>query len=217
MKKNPQGKRWHRLDNTGKIFPMIANENLSNVFRISVTLKEEIDPGLWDRHGRGTALVPEFKVKQEVFWYYFRRTNASPLWSRRKAGPAAIINPQEQPTLPVPNAAIMEPSPIQVFHAVTDGMGAVNFLKELTAGYLELKRGGRRTGAGPGEGVSTQTEDSYLKNYRKMQTRRYSSRRRCALLGDIFPLEGRVWSTGTRTQGSLRRLAVKWGSVSQST
>ena len=46
MKKNPQGKRWHRLDNTGKIFPMIANENLSNVFRISVTLKEEIDPGL---------------------------------------------------------------------------------------------------------------------------------------------------------------------------
>ena len=35
MKKNPQGKRWHRLDNTGKIFPMIANENLSNVFRIS--------------------------------------------------------------------------------------------------------------------------------------------------------------------------------------
>ena len=49
MKKNPQGKRWHRLDNTGKIFPMIANENLSNVFRISVTLKEEIDPGLLDR------------------------------------------------------------------------------------------------------------------------------------------------------------------------
>ena len=38
MEKDPQGKRWHRLDNTGKIFPMIANENLSNVFRISVIL-----------------------------------------------------------------------------------------------------------------------------------------------------------------------------------
>ena len=94
---------------------------------------------------------------------------------------------------------------LEVFHAVTDGMGAVNFLKELTAGYLELKRGGRRTGAGPGEGVSTQTEDSYLKNYRKMQTRRYSSRPALRLTGRYIPFEGRVWSTGTRTQGSLRR------------
>ena len=42
MKKDPQGKRWHRLDNTGKIFPMITNENLSNVFRISVILKYDI-------------------------------------------------------------------------------------------------------------------------------------------------------------------------------
>ena len=74
MKKNPQGKRWHRLDNTGKIFPMIANENLSNVFRISVTLKEEIDPGLL-----GQALeevLPWFggfkvKLKRGFFWYYF--------------------------------------------------------------------------------------------------------------------------------------------------
>ena len=46
MKKDPQGKRWHRLDNTGKIFPMITNENLSNVFRISVILKYDIVPNL---------------------------------------------------------------------------------------------------------------------------------------------------------------------------
>ncbi len=49
MKRNPQGKRWYKLDNTAKIFPMIANENLSNVFRISVILKEEIVPELLQR------------------------------------------------------------------------------------------------------------------------------------------------------------------------
>ena len=97
MKKNPQGKRWHRLDNTGKIFPMIANENLSNVFRISVTLKEEIDPGLL-----GQALeevLPWFagfkvKLKRGFFWYYFEENKRQPLWSRREAGPAAISTPR---------------------------------------------------------------------------------------------------------------------------
>ena len=49
MKKNPQGKWWRRLDNTGKIFPLIANENLSNVFRITATLKEDVRPELLQR------------------------------------------------------------------------------------------------------------------------------------------------------------------------
>ena len=44
MKLNPQGGKWRRLDNTAKIFPVIANEHLSNVFRISMTLNEEIVP-----------------------------------------------------------------------------------------------------------------------------------------------------------------------------
>ena len=49
MKKSPQGERWRRLDNTAKIFPVIANEHLSNVYRISATLKEEVVPGTLQR------------------------------------------------------------------------------------------------------------------------------------------------------------------------
>ena len=74
MKKDPQGKRWHRLDNTGKIFPMIANENLSNVFRISVILKHDIVPNLLQQALQDT--LPMFKgfkvkLKRGFFWYYF--------------------------------------------------------------------------------------------------------------------------------------------------
>ena len=32
--------RWDRLDNTAHLFPVIAGENMSNVYRISVTLTE---------------------------------------------------------------------------------------------------------------------------------------------------------------------------------
>ena len=34
---------WDKLDNTANLFPVIASESLSNVYRISVTLTEEID------------------------------------------------------------------------------------------------------------------------------------------------------------------------------
>ena len=38
--------RWERLDNTAHLFPVIAGESMTNVFRISVTLKELIEPKL---------------------------------------------------------------------------------------------------------------------------------------------------------------------------
>ena len=33
--------KWDKLDNTANLFPVIVSENVSNVYRISVTLTEE--------------------------------------------------------------------------------------------------------------------------------------------------------------------------------
>lgn len=38
--------KWDKLDNTAHLFPVIAGESMSNVYRISVTLAELVDPGL---------------------------------------------------------------------------------------------------------------------------------------------------------------------------
>ena len=38
--------RWDRLDNTAHLFPVIAGESMSNVYRISVTLTELVDRDL---------------------------------------------------------------------------------------------------------------------------------------------------------------------------
>ena len=35
---------WMRLDNAAKLYPAVRTKNWSNVFRLSVTLKEIIDP-----------------------------------------------------------------------------------------------------------------------------------------------------------------------------
>ena len=53
--------RWRRLDNTAKIFPVIANENVSQVFRISATLKEPVNPEApWEGAGGNPAGDPQF-------------------------------------------------------------------------------------------------------------------------------------------------------------
>ena len=38
----PRQVRWDKLDNTAHLFPSIAGESMTNVYRISVTLKEEV-------------------------------------------------------------------------------------------------------------------------------------------------------------------------------
>ena len=35
---------WRRLDNSAKIFPISAGKKYSTVFRLSVVLKEEVNP-----------------------------------------------------------------------------------------------------------------------------------------------------------------------------
>ena len=36
--------RWDKLDNTAHVFPVIAGSEMTNVYRISVVLKEEVQP-----------------------------------------------------------------------------------------------------------------------------------------------------------------------------
>ena len=72
--KNPQGQKWRRLDNTGKLFPLVSSESLSNVFRIAVTLKEEIEPEILQQALEDVLTQFEsfrVRLRRGLFWYYF--------------------------------------------------------------------------------------------------------------------------------------------------
>ena len=42
-------KQWYRLDNAALIFPAVMRKNWNNVFRVSVTLKEKVDPKILEQ------------------------------------------------------------------------------------------------------------------------------------------------------------------------
>ena len=142
MKKNPQGKWWRRLDNTGKIFPLIANENLSNVFRITATLKEEVRPELLQRALED--VLPHFegfqvKLKRGFFWYYFESNKRTPLIEQESGYPCRYIDPKSNQLFLFRVSYYKHRIHFEVFHAVTDGMGAVLFIRALVTRYLQLK------------------------------------------------------------------------------
>lgn len=81
---------------------------------------------------------------------------------------------------------------LEVFHAVTDGLGAVNFLKALVYRYLDLKQNSRTGHQAPqkiSSDVSMNVEDSYVRHYKKTEKRKYSSRKAYHLTGEALPLD----------------------------
>ena len=49
--------KWSRLDNTANLFPVIATERMTNVYRLSLTLEEKIDPVILAGTGQDPASV----------------------------------------------------------------------------------------------------------------------------------------------------------------
>ena len=64
VKPRIQGARWRKLDNTAKLFAAVAGEDLSNVFRLSVSLKAEVKPHLLSQALERT--LPEFENFREA-------------------------------------------------------------------------------------------------------------------------------------------------------
>ena len=58
---------------------------------------------------------------------------------------------------------------LEVFHVLTDGMGGINFLRELTYQYLRLVHPELRDAAGDNLSVDTSLsrEDSFVRNYKQ--------------------------------------------------
>jgi hypothetical protein len=66
--------RWEKLDNTAHLFPSIAGESMTNVYRISVTLTEDIKKDVLQR--ALDIVLPKFdgfnlRLRTGVFWHYF--------------------------------------------------------------------------------------------------------------------------------------------------
>ena len=134
--------RWDRLDNTAHLFPVIAGENMSNVYRISVTLTELVQPDILQQ--ALNIVLPKMdgfnlRLRMGVFWYYFEENGKSAPRVREESNfPCRYIQQNQNHSYMFRVTYYKYRINLEVFHVLTDGMGGINFLKELTYQYLRL-------------------------------------------------------------------------------
>jgi NRPS condensation-like uncharacterized protein len=182
--------RWDRLDNTAHLFPVIAGQSMSNVYRISVTLKELVNPELLQE--ALDIVLPKFdgfnlRLRQGIFWYYFEENGKpAPKVKEENTYPCRYIYQNKNRSYMFRVTYYKYRINLEVFHVLTDGMGGINFLKELTYQYLRLVHPELKGDKGDALASSTSLnrEDSFLKNYRKSSHKGYKTKRAYLLKGE---------------------------------
>ena len=126
--------KWLRLDNSAKIFPMMANKNEQNLFCLAFRLYEDVEPAVLNE--ALVATVKRFpsinvKLKKGVFWHYFEEHTGKP--RVYEASPVALrrISPHNAGGFYFRISYYRNNIYGEFFHALTDGKGAAEFMKSL--------------------------------------------------------------------------------------
>lgn len=136
--------RWMPLDNAAKIYPASRSQNWSNVFRLSATLKENVDRGVLQSALDVTVRrFPSIatRLRRGVFWYYLQQVEHAPRIREEHSYPLARMSREETRQCAFRVIVYGRRIAVEMFHSLTDGNGALVFLKSLLAEYLQQKYG----------------------------------------------------------------------------
>ncbi|BCR35851.1 hypothetical protein [Mariniplasma anaerobium] len=135
-------KYWYKLDNAGKIFPAVSKDDRSNVFRLSFYLDEIIDTDILEQ--AVNKILPRFEtfavqMKNGLFWNYFAENQR---YFKVEEEPAQICKYFKA----IRNSGYMfkvyylkNKITLETFHAISDGTGALHFLKSIVFQYFKLR------------------------------------------------------------------------------
>ncbi len=210
--------KWDKLDNTALLFPVIANESMSSVYRISVTLNEEIKPELLQEAlDRVLPLFDVFhaRLRRGIFWYYFEtNTRPAPRVKEESSYPCLFMPPYQNNNYLFRVTYYKKRINLEVFHVLTDGMGAITFFRELVYKYLRMVHPELRNELGDVlcSDTSLNKEDSYIKNYTgKKLSKKYKTERALELEGDFLVKNALSVMHGYMNLSQVKQAAKKWG------
>lgn len=133
---------WYSVDNAGKIFPAVSKDSRSSVFRLSFYLNEPIEKETLE--AAVNEVLPRFEtfavtLKSGLFWYYLAANKRHFVvkeepailckftpWAENRGYLFSVFYYGNKLTL-------------ETFHSLSDGTGAMEFLKSITYTYYKLR------------------------------------------------------------------------------
>ena len=133
---------WLKLDNAALIYPALLSKKIAPMFRLSVSLKENIDLNTLNMaliHIMNRFPTFNFQLKEGLFWCYFDKINNKPIITGDYNNPLLRINFKDNKYYMFRTRVYKNRIAVEIFHSLTDGTGGLTFLLTLTAEYLKLK------------------------------------------------------------------------------
>ncbi|AKG74463.1 alcohol acetyltransferase [Salinicoccus halodurans] len=213
---------WYRIDNTGKIFHAVSNTDNSYVFRVSVVMKEEVDPEVLQ--DALDVIAPRFptltvRVRKGLFWDYMEKNDEMLFVQKETDYPCSPIKPTESRGYLLRVLYFNRKISLEVFHSLTDGTGAMEFLKTLVYQYLQYKKRDVRDDGlillPENEPDYMETEDSFS-NYANNKDRnvfRKEDRPSYQISGTLLNTEGMNIIHGIMNAGLINNYAKSLGTT----
>lgn len=132
---------WRSLDNAAKLFSAASSPKDTRVFRFYCELKEEVkEEILQEAMNQTIQKYPVFLsvMRKGLFWHYLEKSELRPVVREEYKEPCSSLYVRDKKTLLFEVTYYKKRINFEVFHALTDGTGATEFLRELVKNYLYL-------------------------------------------------------------------------------
>ena len=133
---------WSKLDNAAKIFPANSKKSDTKVFRFACELFDTIDPQVLQQALDITLeAFPLYQsvIKSGLFWYYFEKGRFKAFVTEENLPPCSTLYDKNNKTLLFRVMYYRKRISFEVYHALADGAGALQFLRTLIFHYITIK------------------------------------------------------------------------------
>lgn len=173
-------KQWSRLDNAAKIFPPTSTNRDTKVFRFVCELNEPVDSTfLQDALDETIQEFPLYRsiLKKGLFWYYLEESNIHAQVTEEILPVCSPIYNEDRPGLLFRVFYYQKRILLEVFHVLSDGTGAMQFLRTLVFSYLSKKHGISGQLADYDASQDQKNQDAFYQYYHK--TKKDHTKKRC--------------------------------------
>jgi hypothetical protein len=130
------------LDNAAQFFPGTSSCNDTWVFRLTCELTEAVDP--WTLQYAAEDALKQYPLYRRVlhkglFWYSLEESKRQPIVRKERTSPCRTLYERNYQCLQFSVTYFSERINLEVYHALSDAMGALSFFKLLISSYLMRK------------------------------------------------------------------------------
>ena len=174
---------WYKVDNVAKVFLATVSARDTRTLRISCTLKEDIDPELL----KEAVLLsiqdrPQVQVRihRGLFWHYLEDTGNLPEVYEERERICPLLYIPGKNMLHYQVTYFRSRINLDMFHALSDGTGALEFLNIIVLHYLKLRYPGQLDDVTIHSGASAGdlSQDSYRQFFENMNFSGSASQKR---------------------------------------